>query len=236
MQTRIGSASGHSNSSSNGVPYTGATQDVNLGTHALLAAYAEFSVDGVYLDNGGAIIFTDPNNPGSNFGVLNGASTGGYQFSNPSQSGSGILDFSGLNSTVKIFTFPNSTGTIPSAILGRAVNQSGAVSPVATQTVGAADASFIISSNVLVTTATLHNFSVTCTYTDESNTSRTLTLNFSQLTGAFITAITNVTGAGTYEGIPLHIRCKAGTTITIASTGTFTTIAYNIEGNISQIT
>lgn len=118
---------------------------------------------------------------------------------------------------------------------GRAAAQTAAVAAVATFTVGAADASFLISTNVLVTTATAHNFTVTCDYTDEGNTARTLTLSFSNLAGTFLQAITNVTGAGPYEGIPLHIRAKSATTITIATTGTFTTVTYNVEGLIQQV-
>lgn len=117
---------------------------------------------------------------------------------------------------------------------GRSVAQTAAVASVATYTVGASDGSFEVSANVLVTTATLHNFTVTCAYTDEGNTSRTLTLNFSNLAGTFITAITNAAGAVPSEGVPMHIRCKASTSITIATTGTFTTVTYNVEGIIKQ--
>lgn len=118
---------------------------------------------------------------------------------------------------------------------GRQTAQAAAVASLATFTVGAADGSFQISANVLVTASTLHSFTMTCTYTDEGNTSRVLTLNFSQLTGAFITTITNGTGASAYEGVPVHIRCKAGTSITLATTGTFTTIVYNAEAYITQM-
>ncbi len=46
--------------------------------------------------------------------------------------------------------------------------------------------------------------------------------------------ITNVTGSGPYGGVPLHIRAKASTAITLATTGTFTTVTYNVEGVIKQ--
>lgn len=105
---------------------------------------------------------------------------------------------------------------------------------LATYTVGASDASYEVSANVLVTTATLHSFTCTCTYTDEGNTSRTLTLNFSTIAGAITPTIANAGGALPYEGVPLHIRCKAGTTIIIATTGTFTTVTYNLEERIKQ--
>lgn len=117
---------------------------------------------------------------------------------------------------------------------GRVTAQAAAAASVSTYTVGAADGSFEISANILVTASVTHSFTVTCAYTDEGNTARTVTLNFSQLTGTFVTAITNVTGAGPYEGVPLHIRCKASTSITIATTGTFTSVTYNAEGIIKQ--
>jgi hypothetical protein len=118
---------------------------------------------------------------------------------------------------------------------GRFTAQTAAKTTVATYTVGASDGSFIVSANILVTASTTHSFTTTVSYTDEGNTARVLTLNFSQLTGTLLTAITNVQGVGAYEGVPLHIRCKAATTITIGTTGTFTTVTYNAEGYITQI-
>ncbi len=118
---------------------------------------------------------------------------------------------------------------------GRSTAQTAAVASVATFTVGGSDASFLISANVLVTSSTTHNFTVTVAYTDEGNTARTLTLPFAQLAGTIITAITNVTGVGPYEGVPLHIRAKAAAAITIATTGTFTLVTYNVEGYIQQL-
>jgi len=100
--------------------------------------------------------------------------------------------------------------------------------------VGASDAPFLVSANILVTASSVNNFTVTCSYYDESNTVRVVTLNFSQLAGTLVTAITNVTGTGVYEGIPIHIRAKAGTTIFISTTGTFTSITYNGGGLITQ--
>lgn len=118
---------------------------------------------------------------------------------------------------------------------GRSTAQTAAVTSVSTFTVGTSAGSFEVSANVLVTTATAHNFTVTCAYTDEGNTARTLTFGFTQLTGStFITAITNLTGTGPYESPVFHLRCKASTAITIATKGTFTTVTYNVEGIIKQ--
>lgn len=115
---------------------------------------------------------------------------------------------------------------------GRATGQVAANASVAAYTVGAADGSFYISANTNVTTFSVGTFNVTCAYTDETNTSRTLTLNFSTITGTLGIAIA---AAGAFEGIPVHIRCKASTAITIATTGTFTSLTYNVEGSITQI-
>lgn len=117
---------------------------------------------------------------------------------------------------------------------GRATAQVAANTSVATYTVGAADGTFEVSANILVTASVTNSFTCTCTYTDEGNTSRALTLSFSQISGVLVTTITNVTGTGAYEGVPLHIRCKASTAITIATVGTFTSVTYNCEGIIKQ--
>lgn len=120
---------------------------------------------------------------------------------------------------------------------GRATAQVAANSSLATYTVGASDGSFMVSGNVLVTTSTTHSFSLECAYTDEGGTSRTVTFNVQQLGGTLVTVITNLTGLGPYEGVPLHIRAKAATAITIRTNagGTYTAVVYNAEGVIQQI-
>jgi hypothetical protein len=155
--------------------------------------------------------------------------------------GSGTSSQYQVDSTFKVVKYANvaTTGWGHPAIYasGRLVAQTAAVT-LTTYTVGAADGSFLISANINVTTSTLHNFTATCVYTDESNVSRTFTFGFSQLAGAtLISAITQVTGAGPYESPVSHIRCIAGSTITIATVGGggFTTVTYNGEGHISQI-
>lgn len=119
--------------------------------------------------------------------------------------------------------------------VGRATAQTAANASVATYTVGSSDASFEVSANVLVTTSSAENFTVTCAYTDEGNTARTITLNFQLLAGTIGTGIAFANGAVPYEGVPLHIRAKASTAITIATTGTFTGCTYNVEGVIRKL-
>lgn len=133
--------------------------------------------------------------------------------------------------------FQNETDTLLGRVgSDRKTAQTAAVN-LATYTVGASDASYLVSANVLVTTSTVHAFTVTCSYTDEGNTARVLTLQFSSLAGAMVTSIANAAGAVPYEGAPLHIRAKAGTTIIIGSAagGTYTTVTYNIEENITKL-
>src|SRR5213078_2677166 len=66
---------------------------------------------------------------------------------------------------------------------GRSTAQTAAVASLATYTVGASDGSFWVSANLNVTAVTLANITVNCDYTDETNTARTLTFTFTNLTG-----------------------------------------------------
>lgn len=145
----------------------------------------------------------------------------------------GIPGIAGDDGDTAFFVPPTMTTLVDS--YGRSDAQTAAVASVVAYTVGPEDGSFRISADVNVTTSTVHNFTVTVAYTDETNAARTLTLTFSQLAGTQVTAITNVTGAGPYSSITLHIRAKGATAITVATTGTFTTVTYNVEGFINQI-
>lgn len=123
-------------------------------------------------------------------------------------------------------------------ISGRSVAVTAAVASVATVT-PAADGSFDVCMNVNVTTATTHTFTAQCTYTDEGNTGRTVTMPFRLVgdTTALTSSISNASGAVPYNGVPLRIRVKGGTAITLltASGGTYTTVTYNVEGTIRQV-
>lgn len=156
-----------------------------------------------------------------------------------SSGGSAIWTWGSGITTSRLFTqygSINTAGKGLAIIVGaaRSVAQTAAVASVATFTVGAADGSFEVSANVLVTVATAHSFSVTVAYTDEGNTARTLTLPFTNLAGSFSTLIANAGGAVPYESPVFHIRAKAATAITIATSGTFTTVTYNVDGVIKQ--
>lgn len=156
---------------------------------------------------------------------------------NPSVDGTLVFGNNASTSTATLAIPTGTTNIVPVTSPGRVTAQSGAAASVAAITVGSADTSYEVSANVLVTTATNHNFTVTCAYTDEGNTARTATLTFRLIASptTLTTAIANANGAVPYQGDTLHIRAKAATTITIATTGTFTTVAYNAEGIIRKI-
>lgn len=121
---------------------------------------------------------------------------------------------------------------------GRTVAAVAAVASVTSYTVGTADATFEVAANVLVTTSTTHTFTVQCTYTDEGNTARTVTLPF-RLVGD-TTALTSSIAASAavpYNGVWTTIRAKTGTVITILTqaAGTYTTVTFNVEGIIRRL-
>lgn len=136
----------------------------------------------------------------------------------------GAVTTSGLTGVSAIVATPRVTAqTAASANLGGAY------------TTSAADGTFEVSGNINITASTTFSINMTVTYTDEGNTARTVTLNFTTLAGVISNAaITNTGGTGPYEGVPIHIRAKASTTITCATTGTFTTVTYNAECIIKQ--
>lgn len=159
----------------------------------------------------------------------------------------GVMHTTGSNGTVLIFdiaaessflglgtaAFVNTSSFPIIQASGRFTAQTAAKTTVVTFTPGA-DGSFEVSANVLVTTATVNSFTATVSYKDEGNTARVVTMQFSTVAGAFITAMTNAQGAVPYEGVPLHIRAKGSNAITIGTTGTFTSVTYNVEGIIKQ--
>lgn len=118
---------------------------------------------------------------------------------------------------------------------GRATAQSAANASISTYTVGAADGSFEVSANMNVTAATVLSTTLQVSYTDESNTARSMILPVQQLGGSFI-AGGLITATGAWESATMHIRCKASTAITVlTAAGTFNTVTYTAEGLIRQL-
>lgn len=207
------------------------------------------------LSNAAAALSINPN--GGNVlinGVVNGP--GALQFPNHATNAGGIAlgtglflwaatsGGSGLGITGKISSYNgiSTSGWGVSTVqadgnITAATNARSAA--VAAYTVGAADGTFVVSGAINVTTSTAFTFSLDCVYTDDGNVSRTLVLPIAQLAGTFVASglATNVTGAGPYESASMTIRCKASTSITLrpSAGGTYTTVVYNVAGNIRQI-
>ena len=98
----------------------------------------------------------------------------------------------------------------------------------------ATDADYEVGAQMSVTVSTTLVTTLTVTYTDVSNTSRTMILPVAQLAGSFIAAGA-ITGVGAWESPRMHIRAKASTTITIlVASGTFTGVTFSASGTIAK--
>jgi hypothetical protein len=117
---------------------------------------------------------------------------------------------------------------------GRATAQIAAATLINAYAV-AADGTFEVTGNILVTVATAFSITMTITYTDEGNNARTMALMFNSSASATATTLGNAQGAVAWASYPNYIRAKAGTTITVATAGTFTTITYNAEAMLKQV-
>jgi hypothetical protein len=144
----------------------------------------------------------------------------------------------GLSQSGSVVSLPTGAtlaGVANIVATGRATAQAAANASVATFTVGAADGSFEVSMNLNATVVTALATTCTCTFTDESNTARTMIFPIQQLSGSLI-ALGAITATGAWSTTVMHIRCKAATVITLlTSAGTFTGVTYSVEGIIRQI-
>ena len=119
---------------------------------------------------------------------------------------------------------------------GRLTGQTAAVPSVTSFTVVASDASFLVSANVNVTAGVAFVFTVRVTYTTEAGVVDTIHLGFwNTIAGALSDSVDSGSGVGTFTGLGQRIRAKAGTTITVSTVGLFTTVVYNIEAGIEQV-
>lgn len=101
--------------------------------------------------------------------------------------------------------------------------------------VPAADSAYEIAVSVNVTASATAAMTVTISYTDVANTARVATVDFNLLTGVSVQSITTAQGNIDYSGVMALIRCKASTTITIATAGTVTGIQYTAMAIITQL-
>lgn len=179
-------------------------------------------------------------------GLLQGNGTGAFSAIPNSSTVGQVLRVTGTNTygwgALDLSDGDAVTGSLPYAnggrdvVTGRSTGQTAAVASVATLTVGGADASYDVSGNILITTSSAESFSLIVDYTDEGNTARSVTIPILRIsTGAWITSTISPSGAVPYPSGHLQIRCKASTTITVKTSGTFTGCTYNVEASIARI-
>jgi hypothetical protein len=143
-------------------------------------------------------------------------------------------DSDAMLSAVGGLTISGQLGLSPVVVVatGRVTAQAAAVASVVAFTVGPNDGSFEVSMNLLVTAWTAGTVSGVVTYTDEGVTANSLTMTFSSLAGVLATT---AGAAAAFEGVPLHLRVRANTVITITTTVNLWTGTYNCEGIIRQL-
>lgn len=164
-------------------------------------------------------------------GVSADTTAGVFTFTAPS---AGSFNFTKKISSYNGITTAGWGASIPQA-QAEVTAQAAANASIATYTVGAADGSFRVSGTVNVTAATVLSTTLNCSYTDKSNTARTMILPVQQLAGSFI-AGGLITATGAWETASMEIRCKASTAITIfTAAGTFNTVTYSATGSVTQI-
>lgn len=152
----------------------------------------------------------------------------------------GALNLTGTSFSVPTITTYNSIAVggngVPSLVrVTRPAQQVNATVTLATYTTPAADGSYEIEANINVTVSTTVTMTVTCSYTDEANVARVLTLPFFLLAGTLVQSITTAQGNIAYSSMPITIRAKASTAIVIATAGTVTAVTYTGEGTIKQV-
>jgi hypothetical protein len=117
---------------------------------------------------------------------------------------------------------------------GRVTAQSAANPAIASYTNGGSDSSLGVSMNMNVISASAISATLSCDYTDETNTARTVILPVTHLDGTIVSAGLVIT-TGVFQTPVVHIRVKAGTNVVLfTATGTYTSVSYNAEGVIQK--
>jgi hypothetical protein len=113
-----------------------------------------------------------------------------------------------------------------------------AATPLLSYVVGPQDQSLLVTAAVTVLSGTNYGFEVAANYYTDAGAPWTSVCEFMWLGPNLETSLTSNLygdGIGAYNGLPMHLRCKAGTTVVIYAAGNFTTVTYNIEAAIIQI-
>lgn len=126
--------------------------------------------------------------------------------------------------------YSNNLFVVP--IFGRSVGNIAAVANICSFT-PSVDSSYEVSGNIRTISGATYSFAVIVSWTDETGNPGTRSLAL--LVGGFVLVAQNADGPQTYTGVPIHIRAKANTVITMLTSGTFTNVDYNVEAQIKRI-
>ncbi len=152
--------------------------------------------------------------------------------------GSGLATDVGVSGDVTLASSGTFTlaSTIDKTVLtNRVTAQTAAATIINAFATASSDTSYEVSANVKITTSTAFSFALYLSYTNESSGAESVAMYFNAV-ATLSSTIANGNGAIQYQGIPFRIRCKANTTITVATVGTFTTVTYNAEARIQAVT
>lgn len=148
-----------------------------------------------------------------------------------------LLDTTSVLGSVSIAVTQSTNGNLilstkgePAIVASNYISAQTTAQTISTYTTGAADSSYSVSAGVDITALSINVVTTTITYTDETNTSRTVTLYPMGSTSATLT-----TGPTAYSPLS-EIRVKASTTITLAVTATGAgSQTYNAWGSIVKL-
>jgi hypothetical protein len=186
-------------------------------------SFIGFTEAGMQLDN---VIGFQMCDAGGNSDIRLSAGTTNITGSGGLSVGGGIFHVSTNGVVTEVNTVPTvgNFGISTIVAYGRSAAQTAAVSNVTSVTPSNAQHVFLVSCFVNVTAATTDLFSCQVTYTDDNGSGQTLTL---------VSPTANTTG--NYAGSSLQINTSTAGAITVKTSGTFTSVTYNVSGTILQV-
>lgn len=219
-----------------------------LGSLTLGAAGAlQWSTDVILVRDGAGIVALKNGTTAQEARVY-GSTTGPKYLSLKHDGTNAILDASSgtlnLGSTAnvtvgKTITSYNTFATVDMGVpaivaSGRSTGQTAAVASICTFT-PAVNGTFEVSLNLLVTASSSFSILGNINYRGEDNIVYTLHPPITDGLGTIAVNATNSSGAIPWLGLSVYFRAKAGTAITISTSGTFSSVTYNVEAIIRKV-
>jgi len=127
-------------------------------------------------------------------------------------------------------------GLPPIVAYERRVGQIAALTGLASYSVpAAADVTLLATFEIMVTVSGTHSFQTNLIFTDTGGTGRTIQLDSAGVNAQYDVQVGQAQGAVPYCGRLYSVRCKAGTTVSFTTTGTFTSVTYEMSGTFLQV-